>query len=118
MRLRDGWLFWSSRFSGSVNDDPVLGMPDEGRILGTWSGSRVEFVKAMPVGSVATPDGKRITMREHVIASGGSDPGRIPHPTPLYSGDFDPASRRIAGTWRFQEDGLGSGTFWMERQER
>lgn len=117
MRLRGGWLWWSRGFRGTVNDDPVLGMPDEGRIRGEIHGTHVEFAKEMPVGYVVMPDGRRITMRAHVIASGGQDPGTIPHPKLLDSGDFDEASRRITGTWRFEEDGVGSGAFWMVRRE-
>lgn len=103
--------FWLQRilgwFSGTVADDPVKGMPEEGRISGSLRGTVICFTKRMPV-SYCTHEGERISVREW-LKRHGFDPGRdFPHPPIFYRGVFSSADA-ATGTWQIRDWHLDLG---------
>jgi hypothetical protein len=73
-------------------------MPGTGVIEGYFSFPRIEFTKRMPVCCVATPDGRRITMREYLIEQGHACERDVPHMPIFYQGEFLSPSR-AQGKW-------------------
>ena len=95
LTLDQGWL---SRFRGTVVDNATPGMPGTGTITGTLSYPHIEFTKQMPVSYVASPSGRKITLREYLIERGYACERDVPHAPILYSGEFSDADH-AAGTW-------------------
>lgn len=89
---------WFGRFSGTVTDDAILGMPGTGVIDGYISYPRVEFYKRMPVCYVARADGRKVSLRDYLIEQGYTCDHDIPHQPIFYRGEFsDP--RHAQGAW-------------------
>jgi hypothetical protein len=89
---------WFGRFRGTVTDDAPPGMPGAGAIEGYFSFPRIEFMKAMPVCYIATPDRRVITLREYLIENGETCEHDVPHRPILYEGSFL-SPTRAEGTW-------------------
>ena len=95
LALKQGWF---GRFTGTVTDDPVRGMPGVGTVAGRFSFPRIEFTKQMPVCYVRTTDGRSIPLREYLIEQGQVCEQDIPHVPIFYQGEF--SSRGWAqGIW-------------------
>jgi hypothetical protein len=93
--LKQGWF---GHFTGTVNDDPDLGMPETGRIDGYFSFPKIEFTKLMPVFRMAMPNGRSGTLREFLIEKGYPCDHEVPHKPIKYSGEFsDP--QQAQGNW-------------------
>ena len=95
LTLKQGWF---GRFKGTVTDDATRGMPGTGAIAGYFSFPRIEFTKRMPVCYVTTPDGRSITMREHLVELGHACEHDVPHMPIFYQGKFS-GPTRAQGTW-------------------
>ena len=104
LTLKQGWF---GRFSGSVEDDPVRGMPGTGTVEGLFSFPRIEFTKQMPVCYVRTPDGRSMTLREFLIEQGNTCERDVPHLPIFYQGEFSDA-RQASGTWTIR-----AGAHWL-----
>ena len=75
-------------FTGTVTEDPALGMPGTGTIEGQLAFPRIQFVKRMPVCYLTAPDGSRITLREWLAAQNLVCESDLPHPPVCYRGEF------------------------------
>jgi hypothetical protein len=95
LNLKQGWF---GRFTGTVTDDGPRGAPGTGVIEGYFSYPRIEFTKRMPVCYIATPDGRRITLREYLIEEGQPCERDVPHTPIFYAGEFS-GPNRAQGTW-------------------
>lgn len=93
--IKQGWF---GRFTGTVTEDAPGGMPGTGLIEGFFDFPRVEFMKRMPVGYVASPDGRQITLRDYLAAQGYQYDHDLPHPPVVYQGAFYDTGR-IQGIW-------------------
>lgn len=81
---------YGNQFSGTVQDDLASGGTEGiGEITGTVDGSRVEFVKQMPVMTVLRADGTRQTFNKK-------------HRKIYYSGELSADGKSISGQWRFK----------------
>jgi len=75
--LKQGWF---GHFTGSVTEDAPEGTPGTGTIDGYFLFPRIEFKKQMPIAYVIEPDGRRVTLRESLIAKGYALEQDIPAP--------------------------------------
>ena len=73
-------------------------MPGTGTITGRLSYPHIEFTKQMPVSCVASPDGRKLILREYLVERGYACERDVPHAPIFYSGEFMDDSR-AAGTW-------------------
>jgi hypothetical protein len=109
---------WPGRFCGVVQDDPMRGMPEEGRVVGWQLFGRVRFEKLMPVNYAFAESGDLVSMREFYCKDTGQDPGEIPHPPVIYTGRFTGAGQReLRGRWKIRGDVPGTGTWWARKAE-
>lgn len=95
LKLEQGWL---EHFTGKVTEDAPDGMPETGVIDGYHQSPTVEFTKQMPVGYVVDPEGRRMTIRQYVIAQGHECETEIPSAPIFYQGTFLDKNR-VQGTW-------------------
>jgi hypothetical protein len=95
LKLKQGWL---EHFTGSVTEDAPGGTPGMGAVDGYYKSPQIEFTKQMPVGYVIGSDGKRQTLREHLIAEGFPCKFDLPSFPILYLGTMLDANR-VQGTW-------------------
>jgi hypothetical protein len=103
--LKQGWF---RHFTGSVNDDPGLGMPETGRIDGYFSFPKIEFTKLMPVCRVAMADGRSGTLREFLIEKGYPCNHDVPHKPIKYKGEFFDL-QHAQGIWIIEPGPLSLG---------
>ena len=103
--LKQGWL---GHFTGSVSDDPVLGMPEVGSIDGYFSFPRIEFTKQMPVSRIVMRDGRRGTLRQFLVEEGHICDHDVPHRPIFYQGEFSD-SHHAQGTWIIEAGPLPLG---------
>lgn len=97
MRLKQSWLFRS--LTGDVWDDSPDGMPGRGVVDGRASGGGVVFLKRMPVLCVWW-GGRQVPYAEYLLKESGLPvDGVIRHPPIKYTGEYDPATDELAGTW-------------------
>ena len=95
LTLRQGWF---GRFSGTVTDDGLGGMPGIGGVKGWFSFPCIKFTKRMPVCYVATPDGRSITLREFLVENGHTCDRDVPHVPIYYNGQFS-SPKQAQGIW-------------------
>jgi hypothetical protein len=95
LTLKQGWF---GRFTGSVSDEGLGGMPDTGAVEGYFFYPRIEFTKHMPVFYVAMHDGGRITLREYLTEQGHTCERDVPHAPIFYQGEFS-SPNRAEGSW-------------------
>ena len=84
LNLNQGWF---GHFRGDVTEAPD-GIQRSGRIDGYISFPVIEFKKQMPVGIFVQPDGRRVTIRDYLIADGYACEKEIPGPVIFYRGEF------------------------------
>lgn len=103
--LKQGWF---GHFTGNVTEDAARGMPGTGIIDGYFSFPRIEFWKKMPVGHVAAPDGRMVTVREFLMEQGHTCEHDVPHRPIFYQGKFsDP--HHAQGTWIIEAGHISLG---------
>jgi hypothetical protein len=88
--------FWG-RFEGSVFDDPIRGIPDEGRIEGRVRETLLEFTKLLPEFYVGHA-GRPVPLHEHLGEQGYDLWYGLAHPPIRYTGNFRDAYH-AEGTW-------------------
>jgi hypothetical protein len=93
--LKHGWL---GHFTGNVTEDAPLGTPGVGKVDGFFEWPTIEFIKQMPVGYIAKPDGNRATLREYFMEHGHACENELPSPPISYEGTFLDANR-VQGFW-------------------
>lgn len=88
----------AGRFRGTVQDDPVAGMPEAGTIDGHVTGNRLKFVKRMPV-LYLFESGRIRQIAECVREWWGMElDGPVPAPPSFYEGAFG-ADGQLTGRW-------------------
>jgi hypothetical protein len=126
MDLKDGFF---GAFSGTVRDDPGIGMPEPGTIHGKIRGLQVEFTKQMPIAYVALSKGA-IKLSVYLMEQGITvDERAIKHSPIYYLGRYITDQDTVAGKWRISAHMLripgtrmimrflsGCGDFWMKRR--
>jgi hypothetical protein len=98
LHLTQGWV---GRISGEVFDGPG-GMPEAGRIVGRLRGSRLTFLKLMPVAHILANGGTRI-LSEYAAEAGHDMAAHAPHPPIAYEGVVSKDGTAAAGTWRVDD---------------
>lgn len=106
LEIRSGWLGF---FSGSVQDNPESGIGMAGRIRGWSGGSKIHFVKRMPVRVWRPVDHESKQVGELM-----QNPRRR-HPMIFYSGSWIAQENEFRGRWRFLSPLRVPGT-WFARQ--
>ena len=113
--LQQGWF---GHFTGTVTEDPNLGMPEAGRIDGYFSSPKIEFTKLMPVCYIGLPDGRRAPLRQFLIEAGHKCDQDIQHPPIIYRGEFSDsrhaqgisdyrAKKIVVGRWKSNRNAWG-----------
>ncbi len=110
---------WFGKLEGTVQDDPVSGMPDEGEVDGNLTGNQLSFVKRMPVDYVSADD-ELISYREYFLRQTGKDLGYDPpHPPILYRGTVSADGNQMEGTWEIIQNGKTTRTgVWQAARTR
>jgi hypothetical protein len=95
LKIEQGWL---EHFTGKVTEDAPDGMPGTGVIDGYYQSPTIEFTKQMPVDYIIAPDGRRMTIREYIVAQGHECEHEMPSAPIFYQGTFLDTNR-VQGTW-------------------
>ncbi len=94
LKLKHGWF---THFTGSVTDDAPHGAPGTGTIYGDFNAPAVKFIKQLPVAYFQS-GGRRMTLREYIIAKGYECLRELPGPPITYQGMFLDTNR-MQGIW-------------------
>lgn len=124
INLRLGML---GRFTGSVQDDPSHGFPEDGRVAGGLWGNRITFIKKMPVFYVAYQS--KLCSLERFIKEQYQDElcNQLAHPDIFYEGYWQRSIGEFRGDWHILPEQIilksgrrfelprGTGTWHMVR---
>src|SRR6266481_728522 len=55
---------WFGRFRGTIQDDPIIGVPGEARIVGRVKGQRLKFLKQYSQYYTTNSEGRHLTIKE------------------------------------------------------
>jgi hypothetical protein len=87
------------KFRGTVQDDPLMGIPETGRVQGNVTGDDLEFVKQMPAVYLIVEERIR-SLEECIPEWWGMEIDRVvPAPPIHYRGSFSADGQEIAGQW-------------------
>ena len=95
LKLKQGW---TDHFTGTITEDPPVGLPGMGNVDGYFTTERIEFTKQMPVGYVPGTNCDRMTLREYIISKGHPCEHEPPSPPIFYQGAMLDGNR-VQGTW-------------------
>lgn len=94
--IQTWWQRLFGLFSATVRDDPLRGVPGDGRIHGRHRRDSMTFTKKLPefyVGGI-----KPVSLRDYLQEHGQELFREIAHPPIFYTGTFDNQGA-VAGTW-------------------
>jgi hypothetical protein len=125
MTLKQGWL---GSVTGTIQEDPREGFPEQGKISGRIKGQVISFEKIMPVMRLIHEHG-RLTLEQWSERRKVVMETRVPHPKIRHLGDFSADGSSVEGTWLMDESSLAvpgsyerlvlptlAGTWKMTRQ--
>jgi hypothetical protein len=100
MVLKQGWL---GSVTGTVQDDPRAGFPEQGTIKGKVKGQVISFDKSMPLLRLIHEHG-RLTLEQWAERRKVVMDTKIPHPKIRHLGDASADGNSFEGTWMVNEE--------------